>query len=83
MYSDEKPGKPSANAVSHGVKNKTVMDKLWKDLNLQYNEILNVYTLLNEYQDVFTNKNCHLGKTSWDTFKIELLPNLRPIRQEN
>ena len=41
----------------------------------------NLYTTLNEYQDVFTNENCHVGKTSWDTFKIELLYT-RPVQQK-
>jgi len=32
----------------------------------------NLYTMLNQYPDDFTNENCDVGRTSWDTFKIEL-----------
>ena len=77
------------NAVKPGIKSKTVTDKLWADLKLKNNEILkqvpeiseNLYTMLNDYQDVFTNDTCQVGKTSWETFKIELLPNARPVNQ--
>ena len=27
--------------------------------------------MFNEYQDVLTNDNCHVGKTSRETFKIK------------
>jgi len=77
------------NAVKPGIKSKPVTDKLWADLNLENNEILkqvpeiskNMYSMLNDYQDVFTNDTCHVGKTSWETFKIELLPDARPVNQ--
>ena len=66
----EKTGKPVVNMISPGVISKTVTDKLWKNLNLDNNEILkhvpqiskNLYTMLNEYQDVFTKENCHLSR---------------------
>jgi hypothetical protein len=77
------------NAVKPGIKSKTVTDKLWADLKLENNEILKqvpeiskkLYTLLDDYQDVFTNDTCQVGKTSWETFKIELLPDARPVNQ--
>ena len=44
--------------------------KLWKVLNLENHKILkqvqeinkNLYTMLKDYQDVFKNENCHVGK---------------------
>ena len=77
------------NAVKPGFKSKTVTDKLWADLKLEDNEILKqvpeiskkLYTMLDEYQDVFSNDTCQVGKTSWETFKIELLPDARPVNQ--
>ena len=37
--------------------------------------------MIHEYQDVFTNDQCHVGNTTWETFKIELLPDAKPVRQ--
>ena len=78
------------NAVKLNVNSKTVTDKLWKDLKLDDNEILDnnpniskiLYIMLHEHQEVFSNKECHVGKTSWDTFKMELVPGSRPVRQQ-
>ena len=89
MFGQKTPKDVVINAVKPGFKSKTVTDKLWADLNLENNEILkqvpeiskNLYTMLNDYQDVFTNDTCHVGKTSWETFKIELLPDARPVNQ--
>ena len=75
------------NSVTLVFKSKTFTDKLWADLKLENNEILkqvpeisiNLYTMLNEYSYVFTNDSCHVGKTSRETFKIELLPSWRPV----
>jgi len=62
---------------------------LFKDLKLEDNEILransklkkDVYKLIDEFQDVFTDENCKVGKTSWETFNIELHPDSKPVRQ--
>ena len=58
-------------------------------MKLKNNEVLDevpelkkrLYSMINEYQDVFTNDQCHVGNTSWDTFKIDLIPNAQPVRQ--
>ena len=90
MFGQKTPKDVVINAVKPGIKSKTVTDKLWADLNLKNNDILkqvpeisiNLYTMLNDYQDVFTNDTCHVGKTSWETFKIELLPDVRRSTKE-
>ena len=40
-----------------------------------------VYELIDEFQDVFTDENCKVGKTSWETFNIEPHPDSKPVRQ--
>jgi len=40
-----------------------------------------VYSMINENQDIFTTEDCKVGKTTWEKFKIELLPNARPVNQ--
>jgi len=37
--------------------------------------------MINENQDIFTTEDCKVGKTTWETFKIELIPNARPVNQ--
>ena len=37
--------------------------------------------MINDNQDIFTTEDCKEGKTTWETFKIELLPNARPVNQ--
>ena len=37
--------------------------------------------MINDNQDIFTTEDCKVGKTTWETFKIELLPNARPVNQ--
>jgi len=31
--------------------------------------------MIDDTQDIFTTEDCKVGKTTWETFKIELLPN--------
>ena len=89
MCSEVKKIKPVINIVKPAHKDKSVTDRLWSDLKLQNNEVLDevpelkkkLYSILHEYQDVFTNDQCHVGNTSWDTFKIDLIPNAQPVRQ--
>ena len=38
--------------------------------------------MLDAHQDIFTMDECSVGKTSWDTFKIELIPNARPVNRQ-
>ena len=80
--------KKSKKLVSNVVKPSTrnPAEKLWSDHKLDENEILNknpnirklLYSMLDAHQDVFTTDTCSVGKTSWDTFKIDLIPNARP-----
>ncbi len=37
--------------------------------------------MINENQDIFTTEDCTVGKTTWEKFKIELIPNARPVNQ--
>ena len=37
--------------------------------------------MIDDNQDIFTTEDCKVGKTTWETFKIELLPNARPVNQ--
>ena len=37
--------------------------------------------MLNTHQNVFTSDKCSVGKTSWEEFKIELVPGARPVNQ--
>ena len=60
-----------------------------KDLHLENNAVLgNVselkkfYSMVNMYQDVFTNDHCHADNTTWDTFNIELLLGEKLVKQK-
>ena len=85
----ESKSKSKVNVIKTGVKDPAVTERIWADLNLNENKILqanpNVRNLLksmiNENQDIFTTEDCKVGKTTWETFKIELLPNARPVNQ--
>ena len=37
--------------------------------------------MINDNQEIFTTEDCKVGKTTWETFKIELIPNARPVNQ--
>ena len=37
--------------------------------------------MIDDNQDIFTAEDCKVGKTTWETFRIELLPNARPANQ--
>ena len=37
--------------------------------------------MIDDNQDIFTTEDCKVGKTTWETFKIELLPNAWPVNQ--
>ena len=40
-----------------------------------------LYSMIDDNQDIFTTEDCKVGKTSWEMFRIELLPNARPVNQ--
>ena len=40
-----------------------------------------LYSIIDDNQDIFTTEDCKVGKTSWETFKIDLLPNARLVNQ--
>ena len=42
-----------------------------------------LYSMINDNQEIFTSEDCQVGKTTWETFKIELIPNARPVNQKN
>ena len=77
------------NVVKPDTIDPAVTEKLWNDLKLEENEILkknpkikeSLYSILNAYQNVFTSDQCSVGKTSWEEFKIELMPGARPVNQ--
>jgi len=89
MCKEEKNANVNITAVKPNNKTKKAAEKLYKDLKLEDNEILransklkkDVYKLIDEFQDVFTDENCKVGKTSWETFNIELYPDSKPVRQ--
>ena len=37
--------------------------------------------MLNAHQDIFTTDEFSVGKTSWEEFKIKLVPEARPVNQ--
>jgi len=85
----ENKSKPVVNVVKKGVKDPAVTERIWAGLKLNENKILQenlnvkkmVYSMINDNQDIFTTEDCKVGKTTWETFKIELLPNARPVNQ--
>ena len=89
MCSEKKSSKPMVNVVKPDTIDPAVTEKLWNDLKLEDNEILkknpkvkeSFYSILNAYQNVFTSDQCSVGKTSWEEFKIELMPGARPVNQ--
>ena len=85
MCSEKKSSKPVINVLKPDTIDPAVTAKLWKDLRLDENEVLNknpkvknlFYSMLNTYQNVFTSDKCSVGKTSWEEFKI----GARPVNQ--
>ena len=75
MISENKT-KPVINVVNKGVKDPVVMDRIWAELKLDENKILQenvtvknmVYSMINENQDIFTTEDCKVGKTTWEKF---------------
>ena len=90
MCSVQKLNKWVINVFKPSTQNPAVTENLWSDLKLGENEILNknlnikklLYSMLDAHQDIFTMDECSVGKTSWDTFKIELIPNARPVNRQ-
>ena len=86
MISENKT-KPVINVVNNGVGDPAVTDRIWAELKLNENKILQenvsvknmVYSMINENQDIFTTEDCTVGKTTWEKFKIELIPNARLV----
>ena len=87
LYEDK--SKLNINVVKKGVKDPAVTERIWAELKLNDNKILQenpsirkmMYSMIDNNQDIFTTEDCKVGKTSWETFKIELLPNARPVNQ--
>ena len=85
----EHKSKPDMNVVKKWVEDPAVTERIWAELKLNENKILQenpnvknmVYSMINDNQDIFTTEDCKVGKTTWETFKIELLPNARPVNQ--
>ena len=85
----QKSSKPIVNVLKPSTHDPAVTAKLWKDLKLDENEVLKknpkisklFYSMLNTHQDAFTSNKCSVGKTSWEEFKIELVPGARPVNQ--
>ena len=83
MCFEKKSSKPVVNVLKPNTK------KIWKDLRLDENEVLKknptvsklFYSMLNTHQNVFTSDKCSVGKTSWEEFRIELVPGARPVNQ--
>ena len=79
----ESKSKPVVNDVKKGVKDPAVTERIWAELKLNENKILKenlsvkkmVYSMINDNQDIFTTEDCKVDKTTWETFKIELIPN--------
>ena len=79
----ENKSKPVVNVVKKGVKDLVVTERIWAELKLNENKILQeninvrnmVYSMINDNQEIFTTEDCKVGKTTWETFKIELISN--------
>ena len=73
----ENKSKPVVNVVKKGVKDLVVTERIWAELKLNENKILqeNVNSMINDNQEIFTTEDCKVGKTTWETFKIELISN--------
>ena len=79
----EAKSKPKVNVIKKGVKDPLVTEKIWADLKLNDNKILQenanirpmLYSMIHDNQEIFTTEDCKVGKTSWETFRIDLLPN--------
>jgi len=77
MISENK-SKPVINVVNTGVKDPAVTDRIWAELKLNENKILQenvtvknmVYSMINENQDIFTTEDCKVGKTTWEKLKL-------------
>ena len=73
------------NKFKPKIKDKTVMDQL----HLYDNEVLGkvpelkkkLHSMINEYQEEFTNDQCHVDNMTWDTFNIKLMPGTKPVRR--
>ena len=85
----ESKSKSKINVIKKGVKDPVVTEKIWADLKLNENKILNknasikqmLYSMIDDNQDIFTTEDCEVGKTSWETFRIDLIPNAQPVNQ--
>ena len=72
----ENKSKPVVNVVKKGVKDPGVTGRIWAELKLNENQILQenvnvknmVYSMINDNQDIFTTEDCKVGKTTWETF---------------
>ena len=79
----ENKSKPVVNVLKKGVNDPAVTERIWAELKLNENKILQenvnvknmVYSMINDNQEIFTTEDCKVGKTTWETFKIELIPN--------
>ena len=86
----ENKSKPMINVFKKGVKAPAVTERIWAELKLNENKILRenvkiknlLYSMINDNQEIFTSEDCKVGKTTCETFKIELIPNARPVTQK-
>ena len=75
MISENKT-KPVINVVNKGVKDPVVTDRIWAELKLDENKILQenvtvknmVYSMINDNQEIFTTEDFKVGKTTWEKF---------------
>ena len=88
MCSLETKVKSKINSITKQV-NLDRAHKLGSKLKLEQNEFVSsdsklrtvLFSLINEYHDVFTSDQCKVGNTSWVKFKIELNRNAQPVKQ--
>ena len=79
--------KPGINSIAKKIdKNKT--QELWKKLKLDNNELVSdnlkpdLFNLIQEFSDVFTDEHVKVGNTSWVEFKIDLKNHANPVKQK-
>ena len=81
--------KPKINSNAKQVDSNRA-NELWNKLKLESNEFVSgdsklkpeLFSLINEYSDVFTSDRCQVGDTSWVEFKIELNEHAKPVKQK-
>ena len=61
---------------------------MWQKLKLDTNVLVSdnlkpdLFNLIQEFSDVFTDEHVKVGNTSWVQFRIDLKENAQPVKQK-